>query len=108
MLTQLFKLSTKRWNQKSQSALSFEPDPTILTATLRKRYRNTEKIQKLTKFVGDTLGNYLKTDELCVPCFTGNTPTWIDLGNLLFRVRINSYLNYKMIYEQKICSVHVD
>ena len=54
--------------------------PNLLTKTLTKRYRNSEKIQKLTKFVGDEMNIYLKTTEEFASCIPGKHPVWIDLG----------------------------
>ena len=52
----------------------------LITKTFVKRYRNSEKIQRLTKFVGNKLDIYLKTDEENASCVPGKYPVYIDLG----------------------------
>jgi len=47
---------------------------------MKLRYRNTKKIQTLTKFIGDDMGIYLESDETPAPCLVGRMPTWIDFG----------------------------
>ena len=61
----------------------------VITKTLLKRYRNSEKIQKLTKFIGDNLDIYLQSKEEIASCVPGKYPVWIDLGSSNDEVRSN-------------------
>ena len=54
----------------------------FLTKKFHLRYRNSEKIQVLTKYLGHEMKIYLKdsTEEVSVACVAGDFPLWIDLG----------------------------
>ena len=54
----------------------------FISKELYLRYRNTEKIQKITKFIGDTMNIYYQTDkeEIFGAGISGVFPVWIDLG----------------------------
>ena len=54
----------------------------FISKELYLRYRNTEKIQKITKFIGDTMNIYYQTDkkEIFGAGLSGVFPVWIDLG----------------------------
>ena len=56
----------------------------FLTKQLHLRYRNSEKIQKFSKFLGHQLKMYLVTspEELIIPCQKGDFLFWKDIGFL--------------------------
>lgn len=71
----------------------------VITKTFLKRYRNSEKIQKLTKFVGDKLDIYLKTNEENASCVPGKYPVWIDLGFKSTDMQLNLEKALKTVLE---------
>ena len=55
----------------------------FLTKEFHLRYRNSEKIQKLTKFIGHEMKIYISTklEERSVAFISGEFPVWIDIGH---------------------------
>mgnify|MGYP002050342127 CR=1 FL=1 len=82
-------LQTHHSNAESDVPFHGTSNVGMMNKTFLKRYRNSEKIQKLTKFVGDKLDIYLKTNEDNSSCVPGKYPVWIDLGFKSTEIQFN-------------------
>ena len=67
-------------NNYEDECIDLPKGDSFLMKWLNMRYRNTEKIQKLTWMIGTTMGIYLNKYERHVPFTPGDFPIWIDLG----------------------------
>ena len=58
-----------------------ELDDTFQSTIFRRRYRNCQEIQQLSRFLSKKSENCLNLNEENIPCLQGDHPVWIDLGS---------------------------
>lgn len=62
--------------------IQVELDDSYNSATFRSRYRNSQKIQQLCRFLSNSSSNSLIIEEeKNIPCLQGDQPVWIDIGD---------------------------
>ena len=73
-----------RGSLKPSQELTFSEDFEVLN--LHTRYRNTQSIQRLTRFIGEKIGKYHVGRESEGTDLVGDKPVWIDIGTDIAKI----------------------